>query len=108
MQEKTTIINQNVPTDFTYQNGRYADFELPIQIDLSELFEQHVSIKTKTKLKVGQLIGVDIQGKEEICSVVGKVERIKASDKCWEAYIELEYVPMELAIEFENYSSLMM
>ncbi len=108
MQEKITVINQEIINEIPYVNERYAGFELPIQIDISDIFQQIVTIRTKTKLKQGQLIGVDIQLISEVCSVVGRVCGIKSVGECWEMDVELEYVPVEVVMEFEKYSSIMM
>ncbi len=99
-----STINKDGMDNSIYTHENYADFELPTEIDLTNILEQKVSIKSKTKLKLGEFIGIDIPIMGDVCSVVGKVENIVLIDGGWQITLELEYVPVEVVSELEAYN----
>lgn len=98
--------NQKRLSDCLYARGRYANFEPPVEIDLTDVFDREIRIKTSTQLSPGDSIGVDIQISRYIYSVVGRVEKTRADGGKWWSDLVLEYVPSEMLLEIEELSTL--
>ncbi len=98
-------MNKQTLDNSFYTHGNYADFDLPIEIDLSDILKQKVNIKTKSKLNYGEFIGIDIPIMGDVCSVVGKVESVVLIDGGWQVTLELEYIPIEVVEELDMTTS---
>ncbi len=106
----TTSLNKSSKTDENTNNPIYLDktfegFEIPTEIDLTEILNRKASIKTKKKLNHGDVVGINIPIMGDICSVVGKVEDIMLLENGWKIFLDLEYVPVELIKDLELYPS---
>ncbi len=83
-------------------NDSISDFEPPIEIDLSDIFNYRVSILTKSKVEIGELVGVDIRLSAIIYSVAGRVlSREKADNGYW-LEIQLDMLPNGMIVELED------
>tara|TARA_Y100000588_G_C14045666_1_gene834870 strand:+ start:342 stop:761 length:420 start_codon:yes stop_codon:yes gene_type:complete len=96
------LANQNELSEMFYINERYADFAPPVEIDLSEIFDRVVRIKTLTAMKTGEFIGVDIRVSRVIYSVVGRVELVEADEMGYWVTLFVDYVPNGMLLELED------
>lgn len=86
-----------------YINERYANFAPPVEIDLTEIFDRVVRIRTFTSMNVGEFIGVDIRVSRVIYSVVGRVEDVEADETgYWVTLFFVDYVPNGMLLELED------
>lgn len=96
------LANQNELSEMFYINERYADFAPPVEIDLSEIFDRVVRIRTLTSMKTGEFIGVDIRVSRVIYSVVGRVELVEADEMGYWVTLFVDYVPNGMLLELED------
>lgn len=96
------LANQSELSEMFYVNERYADFAPPAEIDLTDIFDRVVRIRTFTSMKVGEFIGVDIRVSRVIYSVVGRVETVKADETGYWITLFVDYVPNGMLLELED------
>lgn len=85
-----------------YINDWYADFEPPVEIDLEDVFDREVRIRTLSPMKVGEFIGVDIRISRVIYSVVGRVEAVEPAASGYWVTLFVDYVPNGMLLELED------
>lgn len=76
--------------------------EMPLEINLEDLFDDVIVIKTVNYSAKGGVIGVDIPVNDKIFSVIGRVSDIKKIGKFYEITIDVEYVPEDMYHEIEE------
>ena len=96
------LANQSELSEMFYVNERYADFAPPAEIDLTDVFDRVVRIRTFASMKVGEFIGVDIRVSRVIYSVVGRVESVKADETGYWITLYVDYVPNGMLLELED------
>lgn len=96
------LANHNELSEMFYINERYADFAPPVEIDLTEIFEREVRIRTLTSMNVGEFIGVDIRISRVIYSVVGRVENVESESSGYWITLFVDYIPNGMLLELEE------
>jgi len=96
------LANHNELSEMFYINERYADFAPPVEIDLTEIFDREVRIRTMSSMNVGDFIGVDIRIKRVIYSVVGRVEYVDADTVGYWITLSVDYIPNGMLLELED------
>jgi len=96
------LANQSELNEMFYINERYADFAPPIEIDLTEIFDREVRIRTTSSMNVGEFIGVDIRINRVIYSVVGRVVDVESDSTDFWVTLYVDYIPNSMLLELEE------
>ncbi|BEP27881.1 hypothetical protein [Helicovermis profundi] len=95
--------NKNeVDNKYFFYNGALMNFEMPFEINLEKIFENIVSIKTKSFYKVGTFLGIDVRLNGKMFSIIGSVFKVKVTSNFYELKLNIEYFPDELMFELED------
>ncbi len=85
-----------------YFNERYADFAPPVEIDLTDVFDKLIYVRTSKAMKIGEFIGVDIRISRILYSVVGRVESAQPAESGYWITLFVDYIPNGMLLELED------
>ncbi len=92
----------NISERFFFYNGNMMEFIKPMEVNLENIFENEISIKSPKYLKLGSYLGVDISINSKVLSIIGRVIRCKIKGRFYEVKLYVEYFPDELLNYLED------
>lgn len=92
----------NTSDKFFFYNGNMMDFITPLEVNLENIFENEISIKSLKYLKLGSYLGVDVNINSKVLSIIGRVIKCKIRGRFYEVKLYVEYFPDELLYYLED------
>lgn len=102
MTKITDIRDLNRNDKFFFYNGNMMDFITPMEVNLENIFDNEISIKSSKYLKLGSYLGVDLNINSKVLSIIGRVIRCKIRGRYYEVKLYVEYFPDELLYYLED------
>jgi len=87
---------------YFFSNGNLMNFEVPLEVDFSNIFNNIFYIKTKNFYAVKTSLGVDVLMNGKVYSIIGRVIRIKKRRDLFEVTLKIEFFPEDLLYELED------
>ena len=102
MTKITDIRDLNRNDKFFFYNGNMMDFITPLEVNLENIFDNEISIKSVKYLKLGSYLGVDVTINSKVLSIIGRVIKCKITGRFYNVKLYVEYFPDDLLYYLED------